>query len=283
VLSRSIFWPWFAGLAILIAGLLTRRRELAKARGLDELVVLGPVFMAAGIAVFGGEHLASPRVLMQIVPVWMPARLFWAYFVGVALIAAALSFVTMKYVRWSATLLGVMFLLFVLMIHAPNVVTNPKDRFLWTVALREIAFAGGAWALAGRRLAIVSRFLVAIPLIFFAAEHFLHPEFAPGVPLSKLTPAWVPARPLWGYLTGAVLLVAGMALLATQRSRFAVTCAGLVLTLLTLFLYAPILAMASQPAQITEALNYVGDTLLFAGAVLCEAHAVGSIRRIVKS
>ena len=260
-----------------------RRRELTSARGLDKLVVLGPVFMAAGIAVFGGEHLVRPRVLMQIVPVWMPARLFWSYFVGFALLATAVSFVTMKYVRWSATLLGAMFLLFVLMIHAPNVVATPKDRFLWTVALRETAFAGGAWALAGRRLAITSRFLVAIPLILFAVEHFLHPEFAPGVPLSKLTPAWVPVRPLWGYLTGAVLLVAGLALLATRRSRIAVACAGLVLTLLTLFLYAPILAMASQPPQIAEGLNYVADTLLFAGAVLCEAHAFGSIRRIVKS
>ena len=28
---------------------------------------------------------------MQLVPAWMPARLFWAYLVGVALFAAALS------------------------------------------------------------------------------------------------------------------------------------------------------------------------------------------------
>jgi len=235
---------------------------------------MGPVFMAAGIAVFGAEHLVGPRALMQLVPAWMPGRLFWAYFVGFALLAAAVSFVVMRYVRWSATLLGVMFILFVLMIHAPNVVANPRNRFLWTVALRELAFAGGAWALAGGRLAIAARFLLAIPLVFFGVEHFLHPEFVPGVPLSKVMPAWVPMRAAWGYVTGAFLVGGGL-LLAVRRSRLAVACLGLVVTLLVLLLYLPILAIAN-PAELTEALNYVGDTLLFAGAVLCMA---GSLPR----
>jgi uncharacterized membrane protein len=180
----------------------------------------------------------------------------------------------MKYVRWSATLLGLMFVLFVVMIHAPNVAANPRNRFLWTVALRELAFAGGAWALAGGKLAIAARFLLAIPLMFFGVEHFLNPEFVPGVPLSKVTPAWVPMRAVWGYVTGA-FLVGGGVLLAVRRSGMAVAWLGLVLTLLVLLLYLPILAIA-KPAELNEALNYVGDTLLFAGAVLCMA---GSLPR----
>lgn len=270
MLSQDIFWPWFAGLIVLIAGLFLARRRFAKAHGLDKLIVLGPVFIAAGIAVFGAEHLVRPRALMQLVPVWMPGRLFWSYLVGFALIAAALSFIAMKFVRWSAALLGVMFILFVLMIHAPNVVANPHSRFLWAVALRELAFAGGAWALVGGRLSVAARFLVAIPLLFFGVEHFLHPEFVPGVPLNKLTPDWVPVRVVWGYLTGLFLLSAGAGLLAGVR--IAAAWAGVLLTLLVLFLYSPILALAvHQPSAISEALNYVADTLLFAGVVLCVA------------
>jgi uncharacterized membrane protein len=272
VLSRSIFWLWFAGLLILIAGILVRRKKLSTARGLDKLIALGPVFVASAIAVFGAEHLVSPRTLMQVVPVWMPARLFWAYFVGFALLAAAVSFVAMKFVRLAATLLGLMFVLFVLMIHVPNVVGNPKDRFLWAVALRELAFAGGAWALAGGRLVSIARFLMAIPLMFFGVEHFLHPTFAPGVPLARITPAWVPAPAVWGYLIGALLLMSGVALLVGLRSRTALTWTGLALTLLVVLLYLPILA-AARPAGLLEAVNYVGDTLLFAGAVLCVAGA----------
>jgi uncharacterized membrane protein len=273
VLSRSIFWLWFAGLVTLIAGILARRKEMSRARGLDKLIVLGPVFVASGIAVFGAEHLVSPRSLMQVVPVWMPARLFWAYFVGYALLAAAVSLVAMKFVRVSATLLGAMFILFVLMIHVENVAKNPHDRFLWTVALREVSFAAGAWALAGGRLASIARFLMAVPLMFFGVEHFLHPTFAPGVPLAKVTPGWVPIPAAWGYLMGALLLAGGIALLAGFRPRTVLACAGIALTLLVVLLYLPILLMA-QPAGLLEAVNYVGDTLLFAGAVLCMAGAV---------
>jgi uncharacterized membrane protein len=179
----------------------------------------------------------------------------------------------MKFVRLSATLLGLMFILFVLMIHVPNVVANPKDRILWAVALRELAFAGGAWALAGGRLVSVARFLMAIPLMFFGVQHVLHPTFAPGVPLAKITPGWVPAPAAWGYLIGALLLAGGIALLAGFRSRTALAWTGLALTLLVVLLYLPILAVA-QPAGLLEAVNYVADTLLFGGAVLCVAGAV---------
>jgi uncharacterized membrane protein len=273
VLSPAIFWLWCSGLILLAAGLFAVRKEFGKASGLDKLIVLGPAFVAASLCAFGAEHLAQPRTIMQVVPPWMPGRLFWTYFVGVALVAAAVSIVLRKCVRWSGTLLGVMFLLFVLMVHTPRVAANPKDRISWAVALRDLAFAGGGWALAGGRLAITSRFLVAIPVIFFGVEHLLHSKFAPGVPLAKLTPGWVPMGALWGYLTGAVLLGGGVLLLVRKRSRIAAAWIGLVITLLTVFLYLPILVIAKPPAM-TEALNYVADTLLFAGTVLCLARTL---------
>ena len=56
--------------------------------GLDKLTALACVFFAAPLAVFGAEHLTDAEDIVQLIPAWMPARLFWAYFVGVALIAA---------------------------------------------------------------------------------------------------------------------------------------------------------------------------------------------------
>jgi uncharacterized membrane protein YphA (DoxX/SURF4 family) len=222
---------------------------------------------------------------MQGVPPWIPARLFWAYFVGIALLAAALSLALKRCVRWSAPLLALLFFLFVLLVHVPGVVAHPTDRIRWAVVLRDSAFACGALALTGfttqqanprrsRILIFVARLAIGIVLIVFGVEHLLHPEFAPGVPLPKLTPSWVPLPLFWAYLVGAVLLVAGAAILLNKRSRMGAATVGLVMTLLTLVLYSPLWAMAKGPSQSIEGLNYVADTLLFAGTILLLAMAM---------
>jgi len=270
-----IFWPWFAGLLTLVSGLFAARKSFPAAKGMEKVIVFGPIFFAVPLAVFGAEHFSNSRSISQIVPQWMPAHMFWTYFVGVALISAAVGIALRTiYARIAAMLLGIMFVCFVLTIHIPNVAANPNNRIVWAVALRDLAFAGGAFALAAiplKPLRIVARVLVAAPLLFFAVEHFLHPEFAPGVPLAKVTPDWVPIRAFWGCLTGAVLLISGGSMLVdSRRARFAAALLGSLIALLVVFLYLPIFLIAAQPALL-EGINYVADTLLFAGTVLLAA------------
>jgi uncharacterized membrane protein len=287
MLSSTNFWMCFAGLIYLVAGVFILRKEISAARGWDKLITLSCVFIAVSLAVFATEHFRSPRFIQNMVPSWMPAHLFWAYFVGCALLAAATSLTVRKFVRLSSTLLGLMFFLFVCMIHIPNALAHPKDRFAWAVALRDLSFAGGAWALAGlhsrasspqqsKWMILFGRIVVAIAAIFFAVEHFLHPEFAPGVPLERMTPSWVLFPHVWGYLAGAILVAAGIGLALNKRSRIAAASIGALMTVLTLFLYLPILILAHGGSEINEALNYVADTLLFAGAALVLASALPS-------
>ncbi len=275
MLSRLIFWPWFAGLMTLVCGLVAARKSFSAAEGLEKVLVFGPIFFSVPLAVFGAEHFSNSRAISQGVPSWVPAHMLWTYFVGAALISAGVGIALwLIQARIPAMLLGIMFICFVLMIHVPNAVANPNDRIIWAVVLRDLAFAGGAFALAAtsmKPLRIVAIVLVAVPLLFFAVEHFLHPEFAPGVPLAKVTPDWVPFRALWGYVTGAALLITGAAMLVyRRRARFAAILLGSLITLLVLFLYLPIFLTAAQPALL-EGINYVADTLLFAGIVLLAA------------
>jgi uncharacterized membrane protein YphA (DoxX/SURF4 family) len=218
------------------------------------------------------------------VPSYMPWPLFWAYFVGFALLAASLSIATKIQVRWSGLLFGIMMVIFVAMVHIPRALASPGNRIPWTIVIREMSFAGGAWILAGNamrgpgksKLIIVGRVLLAIAALFFGLEHFLHPAGCPGVPLEKLTPAWIPGRLLIGYLTGAILLVAGACFLLARKTRMAATYLGTWMVLLVLFIYGPILiAQMSDPstAAQVEGVNYFADTLLFAGAILALASA----------
>jgi uncharacterized membrane protein len=177
-----------------------------------------------------------------------------------------------------------MMFLFVAMVHIPRVLASPTERIPWTIVIREMSFAGGGWLLAGNamqgpgksRLITVGRVLIAIAALFFGVEHFLHPAGCPGVPLEKLTPAWIPGRLLIGYLTGAILLVAGAAILLVRKTRMAATYLGTWILLLVLFLYGPILVaqMSDRSTEVkVEGINYFADTLLFAGAILALASA----------
>jgi uncharacterized membrane protein len=286
MLSSTNFLMGFAGLIYFVAGVLILRKEISAARGWDKLITLGCVFIAVPLAVFAPEHFhGGPRYIQNMAPSWMPVHWFWPYFVGCALLAAATSLTVRKFVRLSSTLLGLMFFLFVCMIYIPNALAHPENRFAWALALRDLSFAGGAWALAGvhnrasspqtsKWMILFGRIVAAIAAIFFAVQHFLHPEFAPGVPLELMTPSWVPFPSVWGYLAGAILLAAGIGLALNKKSRIATASIGALMTVLTLFLYLLILILAHGSTEINEALNYVADTLLFAGAALALASAL---------
>jgi uncharacterized membrane protein len=287
-ISRTAVSMCSAGILLFLIALWTAKTDIARAGGLDKIVALSNLCFAIPLAVFGAEHLSGAKFIMLGVPSYMPWRLFFAYFVGFALLAASLSIATKIQVRWSGLLFGIMMVLFVAMLHIPRALANPRDRISWVIVVREMSFAGGGWILAGNamreqgrgqgkgKLITVGRVLIAIAAIFYGVEHFLHPANVPGVPLEKLTPAWIPGRLIIGYLTGAILLVAGASILVAKKTRMAATYLGTWILLLVLFIYGPILiaALADPSTAVkVEGINYFADTLLFAGAILAVASA----------
>jgi uncharacterized membrane protein len=266
------------GVAVLGAGLVLAGPRLRAASGVGKILVLGPVFEAVALAMFAAEHFTAARDLMGLVPGWLPGPLFWVYFVGAGLAAAAVSFVADRCVRWAALALALFFLLVVALLDLPNVAAGMHDRFFWILTVRETCFAAGALVLAGSTwpqnqalgcvLRGVGRRVVGAVVVFYAVEHFLHPRHVPGVPLEKLTPAWVPAPMVLACFVGLVLLVGGVGLFCSKTARLAAAGAGTVLVLLTAFFYLPILLMEFHTPLAVEGLNYVGDTLLFAATVM---------------
>ena len=286
-MSRTVVAMCTAGIAIFLIGVLAAKNEIMEARGLDKIVALSNLCVAIPLGVFGALHLFGIQFVKDIVPAYMPWRLFWAYFVGCALIAASLSIATKIGIRWSGLLFGIMMFLFVAMIHFPGALRDPHNRIIWTIVFREMSFGGAGWILAGNAvrgwrgpakttLITVGRIFVTIALIVFGIEHFLHPMGLPGVPLEKQMPAWIPGRVLIDYVTGAALLVAAGSILLGRKTRAVTSCVGGWILLLILVIYGPVMILAlSQPgiAVKVEGIDYFADTLLFAGAILALASA----------
>jgi uncharacterized membrane protein len=264
-----------------IASLAGAGRDCWRAQGLDKALPLGRVLLAMPMAVFGAEHLANPSAMMSIVPVWMPGRLFWTYFVGAALVAATFSIIFRIAIRWSAALLGIMLLCFVAMIHLPNAIATPQSRIVWTIVARDSSFGAGAILLAivssaDRKLsaakqgvALSAFYWIALVCVFFGIEHFFHPECVPAVPLAKVVPAWIPLGHFWTILTGILLVSGGIAMNMKPLARQAAAVLGVWVLLLVLTLYLAI--MLSKPD--IEGLNYFADTMVFAGVLLVASQA----------
>ncbi len=285
-ISRTAISMSCAAIVLFVIGLWAVKTDLARASGLDKIVALSNLCFAVPLAVFGAEHFSAARGIMQLVPKFMPWPLFWTYFVGVALITASLSIATKIQVRWSGLLFGVMMFLFVAMMDLPGTLADPHNRINWVLLFRELSFGSGGWLLAAGALArkdglasnliTVGRIVIGVAAIFYGVEHFLYPVNVPGVPLEKLMPAWIPGPRLIAYLTGAILLIAGVSTLLARKTRTAATYLGDWILLLVIFVYGPILIVSlldpSTDVKV-EGLNYFFDTLLFAGAILALASA----------
>ena len=284
VLPRPVLASDAVAGAVLALGLvvLALRGRWLRAPALDKLILFGPLFYAVPIAAFGTEHFMLTRVIASIVPAWIPWHMFWAYFVGACLIAAALSLVTGIQTRLAASLLALLFFLFVVLMDAPAWTHQPTNRFATALMLRELAFSGGPLGLAvsltpqnqrgARILAIVARCFVAIPILYYSVEQFLHADHVPGIPLELVPPAWIHGHVLVTYLTAAVYAVAGPLLLIGWKPRAAATAIGAIVLFGIVAVYLPLGIV--ERASLDLGVNYPMDTLMFCGTVLMLAAAM---------
>jgi uncharacterized membrane protein YphA (DoxX/SURF4 family) len=280
----QVTWSYGVGGVVFAIGLVAifLRGEWRMEPKLDKLILFGPLFYAVPIAAFGTEHFTITRDIASIVPAWIPWHVFWTYLVGTCFIAAAFSLVTRIRVRLSASLLAVTFFLFVVLMDIPAYMHDPHNRFGITLTLRELSFCGGPLALAANLsqqqhprgaqfAATIARYFIAIPVLFYCIEQFLHADHVPGIPLEMVTPTWLFGHAIWTYVAAVMYAIAGIPLLAGRKTRAAAAWIGLTVLFLILVVYVPI---GVKEIDSLEALNYLFDTLMYGGTVLLLAGAM---------
>jgi len=289
-IPSTVIWSYSVGGLVFAIGLavifLSPSAEVSdwqRARGLEKLILFGPLFYAAPIVAFGTEHFTLAPVIASLVPTWIPWHLFWAYFVGACFIAAGFSLVTRIQTRLAASLLALTFFLFVLLMDIPGWFQEPRNRFAATLTLRELAFCGGPLALAASLMkpsrervahifATIARYFVAVPVLFYSFEQFLHGANVPGVPLAPLTPTYIFGHAIWTYVAAVGYAITGVLLLVGKKTRAAAAWCGATVLFIELVVYLPIGVV--ERASLDKGLNFVFDTLMFCGAVLLLARAM---------
>jgi uncharacterized membrane protein YphA (DoxX/SURF4 family) len=114
----------------------------------DWITPMGRWLFALSMIVFGIQHFMYAEFIATLVTSWIPAHLFWVYFTGVGMIVVGLAVITGILGQLAATWLGIMFLLWVLVLHAPRVTAALHNGDEWNSMVVALAFSGASFVVA---------------------------------------------------------------------------------------------------------------------------------------
>ena len=123
------------------------RRHLAFATG-DRGMHIARVFYGLSMIGFGFSHFAYLDNTTSLVPGWLPGPVFWAYFTGVAYLAAGVGVLTGVLARWAAALSALQMGLFLPVVWLPVLMAGNVTAFRWGEIVGTVALTAGAWVVA---------------------------------------------------------------------------------------------------------------------------------------
>jgi len=112
-------------------------------------MMIGRILVAISLLIVGIQHLMYADYISTLIPSWIPFSVFWAYLIGVAFIASAFSILINIKTRLAFTLLGFMFLFWVIFLHAVRVANDRHKETEWTSLFVALGFCGIFFTIAG--------------------------------------------------------------------------------------------------------------------------------------
>jgi uncharacterized membrane protein len=123
------------------------RRWLGFAVG-DKGVRMARVLFGLALIAFGLSHFAYLNLTTPLVPGWLPAHTFWAYFTGCTYLAAGAAVLIGVYARLAAVLSAWQIGLFLLLVWVPIVAAGNISAGQWGETVINVALLAGAWVVA---------------------------------------------------------------------------------------------------------------------------------------
>jgi uncharacterized membrane protein len=121
------------------------REDRSRTGALDRT---GRFLFAFCLFIFGFQHFESFAFIASLIPSWIPLHPAFVFITGTGFIAAGVAIGTGVLARFGAWFLGLMFFLWVLVLHGPLVATHIVNGFQWGSLFVALAMCGSGWILA---------------------------------------------------------------------------------------------------------------------------------------
>jgi uncharacterized membrane protein YphA (DoxX/SURF4 family) len=249
-------------------------------------VKTGRAFYGIGIIAFGIQQIIIRDFRPEILPPFpAPAHEYIVFplITGIAMIAAGFlisGFISInENVRKKICIyLAFYFLLLMLFCHIPyNLVFSPNKAIhvgLWAPMLKELAYCGGAFVMAGsfknssssplnlQQLNTVGRIFFSTTMIIYGYSHFLYTPY-----ISQMVPGWFGIPVFWTYFGGTALIGAGVCVLLNIFIKPVAFLLAVMIFLWFIFLHIPD-AVQHPYLQNGNEIVSAFDALLFSGVAL---------------
>ena len=198
-------------------------------------------------------------------PIWAPApqgapaRELLLYVCAFVALAGGIGLLLKAAAPIAARGLFVFLALWMLVFKVPFIVGAPLEEVSYQSTGENAVWVAAAWVLAiwfasdadkqrfgfllsdtGLRLA---RILYGLALVAFGFSHFFYVNMT-----TPLVPSYLPLHDAWAYITGSAYLAAGLAIIAGIFARLAAWLVALQIALITLLVWAPIVAAGNISA-----------------------------------
>lgn len=116
-------------------------------RLLQRMIPYGRILFSITILRFGIGHFLHTVHDAALIPAWVPRRVFWTYFTGIALVGSSIAVMAKFKLRLISLLQATMFFLWVVMLHIPRAIADPRSGHGNEIEAAAHALADGGTAL----------------------------------------------------------------------------------------------------------------------------------------
>lgn len=140
-----------AGVNLIVAGSIGSSTSSGYSKLVKPMMLIGKTSLAGFFILAAILHFLYADFVAALIPAWIPAKLFWTYFAGVALIAGALGMFIPKTEFYAAALSALMIFLWVILLHLPRAVADLHNANETTAFFEALAMCGAAILIAVKK------------------------------------------------------------------------------------------------------------------------------------